>query len=146
MADTTYLKHVVEDAIRDQLAAKYGVPFRSRRVQLVTGGTHEFDAVSEDGSVVVGIKSSGGKTSGGKIPVGKLKAAIAELYYLSLVQAQTRILVLTDQSFYQILARRLKGAVAPGLDLHWMQLPAGIQDKVQQVQSLASMEMSAALK
>lgn len=78
MANTLYLKRVVEDVVRQHLAQQFGVPFESRELTLVTGGTHEFDAVSEDGRVVASIKSTSGKTSGGKLPSGEIRAAQAE--------------------------------------------------------------------
>ena len=50
MVDTTVLKRVVEPFVRRVLAKEFGVRFESRIVALSTGGTHEFDAVSDDGS------------------------------------------------------------------------------------------------
>ena len=87
MADTSYLKMVVEDYVRETLAKKFGSRFRSRVLTLQTGGHHEFDAVSEDGQIVAAIKSASGKTSGGKNPSGKVQGVEAELYYLTLVSA-----------------------------------------------------------
>lgn len=142
MANTNYLKRTVEDYVRAQLAREFGVPFRPGVLQLVTGGTHEFDAVSEDGSVVAGIKAASGKTSGGRTPVGKIKSAIAELYFLSLVSVPRRILVLTDPEFYQILSKRLEGRLAEGLELKLIRLPADIQCQVDKVRRDASREVS----
>ena len=142
MADTTYLTNAVEEFVRARLAETFGQKFESRRLPLLTGGTHQFDAVSEYFTVVAGIKASSGRTSGGKLPVGKIKSAIAELYYLSLVSAHRRILVLTDPEFHEILTKRLHRALAPGLELMLIELPADIQAKVDLVQSQASREVS----
>jgi len=42
------------------------------RVRLSSGGVFDFDAVSEDHSVVATISTSGAKTAGGKYAVGKM--------------------------------------------------------------------------
>lgn len=145
MADTSYLKKVVEPYVRNELAREYGVPFRPEKVRLVSGGFHGFDAVSKDGQIIAAIKSASGKTVRGKNPSGKIKDAVAELYFLTLVSATTRILVLTNPEFHSILLRELKGRLARGLSLKLIPLPEEIQQQVEKVQSLASQEVSGAL-
>ena len=60
MADTRYLKSIVEDHVRTWLAEEFGQPFKS--LFLTLGGvqgtprTHEFDAVSEDGTIICSIR------------------------------------------------------------------------------------------
>jgi hypothetical protein len=142
VADTTFLKGPVERYVRERLAAEYGAAFSAEVLPLVSGGTHEFDAVSADLRVVASIKSSSGKTSSGGVPTGKIKNAIAELYFLSLVRAAVRLLVLTNPDFYQILRDALKGRLAKGLGLKLIELPTEMVAKVRQVQGAASKEMS----
>jgi hypothetical protein len=147
MADTRLLKEI-ESYVRDRLAQRFGQPFSTRR--LVVGkrsngydATHEFDAVSADGSIVAAIKSSSGKTSGGKFPSGKVSAAYQELYFLSLAEAaRHRILVLTDHEFHQIFKSHSDGRLAPGLELMLIPLPPELREQVQVVQEEASQEMS----
>src|SRR4051812_434502 len=105
MANTRYLTTMVEEHVRAALSVQYGVAFEKKVLPLVTGGHHEFDAVAVDGSIVGSIKSAGGKTSGGKHPGGKVNACIAELYFLTLVEAPTRQLILTTAEFYEIFTR-----------------------------------------
>lgn len=142
MADTTYLKRIVEPFVRRALAEEFGMHFGSRVLTLTTGGTHEFDAVSEDYQVIAAIKSASGKTRSKSIPSGKIKNAEAELYYLTLVTAPKRILILTTPEFYRIMSRRLAGRMAPGLTLKLIPLPQEIQDQVEQIQRTASEEVS----
>lgn len=70
MADTRVLKSKVENCGRNWLQLKFGRQFRSDRLRLtgVQGEpkTHEFDAVSEDNTIICGVKTSSWKTSGGK--------------------------------------------------------------------------------
>lgn len=143
MADTTYLKNAVEAFVREQLASRYGVPFQSRVLTLVTGGTHEFDAVSADGRVVAAIKAHSGKTARGHHPAAKVRDAEAELYHLTLVAAPIRLLVLTNREFFGIMEQRLTGRLAPGIALEHIRLPDDIQQEVARVQAAASQEVTA---
>ena len=142
MADTTVLKRVVEPFVRHVLAEEFGMEFESQVVTLSTGGTHEFDAVSSDGKVFASIKSASGKTSGGNNPSGKIRDVEAELYYLALAEAPTRILVLTNPEFFEIMSRRLTGRLAPGISMRLVELPSNIVSQVEQVQRAASSEVS----
>ncbi len=141
MANTLYLKQVVEEVVRQQLAQQFGIPFKSRTLTLVSGGKHEFDAVSEDEKVVASIKSASGRTSSGLRPAGKINAAVAELYYLTLIEAPTRLLVLTNKEFYEIMKKHLEGRLAPGIDLMFIPLPKNVQEQVAATQALASREV-----
>jgi hypothetical protein len=109
VADTRYLTTVAEAHVREVLSARYGVKFDKRRLSLITGGLHEFDGVSEDGTIVTSVKTSSGLTSGGNVPAAKLKDSIAELYFLGLVEAPTRQLILTTPGFHVLLTRHLEG-------------------------------------
>jgi hypothetical protein len=91
----------------------------------------------------VGIKSSSGKISGGKYPSGKVASAYQELYFLSLVKAERRILVLTNPEFYEIFQSRSDGRLAPGLELMLVSLPPELREEAQTVQQEASQEMAA---
>ena len=77
MADTTYLRRIVETYVRDQLSREFGQTFSARFLSLQPGGRHEFDAVSEDRGVVASIKAASGLTAGGRNPSGKIKDCIA---------------------------------------------------------------------
>lgn len=100
-----YLRRVVEGYVREQLRREFEQPFAAASLALAPGGRHEFDAVSQDGRVVASIKSASGLTAGGRIPAGKIKDSVAELYYLSLVSAPVRRLVLTTPAFFEIFEK-----------------------------------------
>ena len=92
--------------------------------------------------MVASIKATSGRTSGGNLPQGKFNNAIAELYYLSLVTAPTRILVLTNAGFRDLLLRKLQGAIAPGVSIKCIPLSVELQAEVDKVVRAASEEMS----
>jgi hypothetical protein len=141
MANTRYLTTVVENEVRAFLSARHGVAFMKRPLPLTTGGRHEFDAVSDDRSVIASIKSASGRTAGGKMPSGKIKDCIAELYFLTLVDAPQRILVLTSPEFHALFTRVMAGKIASGITVEHLPLPEEIQAQVDAVQRAASVEV-----
>lgn len=145
MANTRYLTMQVEEHIRSVLAEQFGQPFTKERLTLEPGGHHEFDAVSQDRTVIASVKSASGRTSGGRVPAGKVKDCIAELYFLTLVEAPTRALVLTSRDMYDILTRTLRGRLARGLSLLHFPLPPDMQALASQVHGRASAEMFSVL-
>jgi hypothetical protein len=145
MANTSYLRREVEDYVRTVLSERHGRAFAARPLKLRTGGMHEFDCVSSDGSIVASVKSASGLTASGKNPSGKIKDSLAELYYLSLVEAPVRLLVLTTPSFYDIFTKVARGAIAEGIAVECISLPDAIQAEVDKVVRLASAEVTPAL-
>jgi hypothetical protein len=142
MANTAYLRYTVEPWVREHLAVRFGQPFSSEVLGLSPSGRHEFDAVSADRQIVVSIKTNSGLTSGGNKPTGKIMTCLAELYYLSLVDAPTRILLLTNPEFHGIFVAELRGAVAEGIAIELLALPTEMQVEVDKVTSRASREMT----
>lgn len=142
MANTSYLRRNVENYVRQELSGEFRVAFKARKVLLSTGGTHEFDAVSEDFQIVAAIKASGGRTATGRIPSGKIKSAEAELYCLSLAPAEKRLLIFTSPEFYEIMSRRLKGRLASDIKLKLVRLPPYLEQEVARIQTAASREVS----
>ncbi len=141
MVNTRYLTTVVEEHVRGALSREYGVQFFKRALPLSTGGLHEFDAVAADGLIIASVKSASGRTAGGKIPSGKIKDCIAELYFLSLVEAPRRVLILTSPKFYDLFVRTMRGKVASGIEVIHLSLPADVQAEVTAVQERASAEV-----
>jgi hypothetical protein len=109
---------------------------------LQTGAKHEFDAVSEDRTIVVSIKSASGLTSGGNLPQGKFHNAIAELYFLSLVDAPIRTLLITNPDFFALLRKRTNQLLPKGVALECLPLKSELQTLLDTVIRAASKEVS----
>ena len=95
MADTTALKTQIEPHVQAWLYNQFGVRFRRQTVPLMgngTAGKHQFAAVSEDGKIVASVKNLSGRTTGKNLPSAKIDSSYAEIYYLSLVNAEKRLL------------------------------------------------------
>lgn len=140
MANTAPLQQAIEWVRRD-LGERHKTVFTKAPVHLRTGGIHTFNAVATDGSLVATVTNHSGVTSGGKKPVGKIKSAIADLYWLSLVDAPQRSLVVTNHDFLTILEIELKGALVERLSLVHVELPADLAADVARVSRAASDEM-----
>ncbi len=105
---------------------------------------HEFDAVSQDQTIVASVKASSGRTHGGRNPAGKISTANAELLFLSLVRAPRRILVLTDPHFFAIFRKQSDGKVPPGVQVLRIQLPLRILNRLRKAERRTSSEVSPA--
>jgi hypothetical protein len=147
MADTAaYLQ--AERWVREKgLPYKFpGHTFVSKGLQVGTRRdgsprSFEFDAVSTDGSIVALVKGSSGLTAGGKQPVAKTKDAYTDLLFLSLVQAERRLLVLTDPQFHRIFEKVSDGRIPPGVEVLHIPLPRDVQARVDLARHKASREM-----
>ena len=141
MANTAALQEAI-DWVRGELGRRHDTTFTKSPVRLRTGGLHTFNAVARDRSVVATVTNHSGATSGGKKPVGKVKSATADLYWLSLVDAPVRLLVVTNRGFLRIIESELHGALAEGLSIVHIDLPAELASAVAKVSKAASEEMS----
>ncbi|MGA2063740.1 MAG: hypothetical protein ABSG86_02165 [Thermoguttaceae bacterium] len=114
MADTR-VQLEVEDWVRlHWMPAQYGTKFSRERLALRSGGVFDFDAVSEDHSIVATISTSGSKTSGGKYAVGKMLKLPSDMLFLTLVKnAQKRIIVLTEQDMCDQCNKEAAGGRVP---------------------------------
>lgn len=142
VANTSYLRYQVEPWIRDQLRDNYHQAFTSQVLELRTGGRREFDAVSEDNRIVASVKAHSGVTSGGKNPSAKINSALLEIYFLMLVPADERVLILTNPEFFEIFSHSTKGRVVPEVRVELMPLPPDMQAQVEAVTKRASDEMA----
>lgn len=88
------------------------------------------------------MKAHSGATSSGGIPSAKINSALLEIYFLMLVPADERILVLTNPEFFAIFNRSTKGRVVPEVRVELMPLPLEMQTRVDAVTKRASDEMA----
>jgi len=145
MAETRFLTSNVEDHVRGWLGAKFHTTFRKLPLPLsgVRGEPkkHEFDAVSGDGEIVCGIRTSSWKTSGGKRGSGKVAEAYQEIYFLNLVRANQRFLVLTDPEFFERFGRESTGKLVSGVELLHCPLPGELLARVEAIRVKAQDEV-----
>lgn len=121
-----------------------GLPHNSASYFSVAKGRvakHEFDAVSEDRKIVCAIKTASWKTSGGKRGAGKIQGAYAEIYFLNLVDAEEKYLVLTDPEFFENLRRDSEGKLAPKIELLYCELLDNLKREVDNIRNSSRREL-----
>lgn len=91
MADTRIQLEVEDWVRRNWLKAQFGMPFFRERRLLRSGGVFDFDAVSEDNSIVATISTSGSKTATGKYAVGKILKLRSDMLFLTMVETKRRL-------------------------------------------------------
>jgi hypothetical protein len=77
-ADTSIYECNVEPFVRGAPEDVHGVNVESRVLVLTSGGTHEFDAIANDGSIVASLKSLSAKTRAGNNPDTRHKSCLAD--------------------------------------------------------------------
>jgi hypothetical protein len=97
------------------LKAKYGVDFGPRVLPYATriDGTiafHKFDLVSPDNQIVAEVKTHKIRASG-NIPSAKILDTYVACEILEKVLTKTKMLVLTDFSFYQSFRKNSEGRI-----------------------------------
>ncbi len=130
MANTNVLKEI-ERYVREWCSRKYGIDLEDheKSLRLTTGGVHRFDVVSKDGTIIAGIKTSAMRENE-RVSVGVIKSTFAELYFLSLVKASKKLMILTDKSYCEHFRRISNGKVADGIEIVNCTLPKDIEANV----------------
>jgi hypothetical protein len=142
MANSRY-QLIVEEYLRTQYLPRYfGQDFRIARLALSSGGTFEFDAVSQDGEIVVCISTSTGRTVSSKFVSGKMHKLRADMLFLLMVQARRRIILFTEEDMYKIcLSEKEKGRVPPEIEFLRAEIPIEIDVALKAARKLASDEV-----
>src|SRR2546423_8411977 len=95
------------------MASHFGTKFSRERLPLRSGGVFDFDAVSDDRSIVATISTSGSKTSGGKNAVGKILKLRSDMLFLTMVEPERRIIVLSEQDMCDQCLKEAAGGRVP---------------------------------
>jgi len=113
VADTRIQIEVEDWVRRNWMPSHFGTKFSRERLSLRSGGVFDFDAVSEDHSIVATISTSGSKTSGGKYAVGKILKLRADMLFLTMVEARRRLVVLTERDMFDQCEKEVTGGRVP---------------------------------
>jgi hypothetical protein len=134
MADTMKAAKNIENWIRTEfLPKKYGQAFAKRKLGVQSGAQIEFDAVSEDGTIVCIISTSPGKTTDGK-PDADVLAKIREkaLWTISLNEKpETIVFAFTDKTMGELLKEEKgNGRFPKHIKTLLVKLPAELEAKL----------------
>ena len=102
MANTRVQSEVEEWVRSNWMPEHLGIESSRRDMVLASGGKCSFDAVSVDGKVVAMISTSNAQTASGKRAVAKLIKIRADIYFLLLVNAVRRLVILTEFDMFEL--------------------------------------------
>ncbi len=144
MANTSYIKKVVESFVRERLSEEFGIPFIEASIPLLGGGEHLFDAVGVEGdhAVIVGnVLSNRPFTRGGRENAGAVQKAHSDLDYLNRVPEGTRrLMIFTDPDFCELIQKRSGRWNSENIEMLVCPLPPDIKVNLKQVLDDASRE------
>lgn len=147
MADTRVQIEVEDWVRRHWMVSQFGMKFSRERLPLRSGGVFDFDAVSEDHSVVATISTSGSKTSGGKHAVGKILKLRADMLFLTMVEANRRFVVLTERDMYEQCKKEVAGGrVPPEIEFACAIIPEELRTRLVAARLKASGESTAIIE
>jgi hypothetical protein len=141
VADTRIQLEVEDWIRRNWLPTQFGQRFSRERLKLRSGGVFDFDAVSDDHSIVVTISTSASKTAGGKQAVGKILKLRSDMLFLTLVDAKRRVIVLTEEDMLIQCGKEANGGrVPPEIEFACASIPNELRSRLVAARSVASRE------
>lgn len=142
MADSRVQLEVEDWVRREWMPRKFGQRFFRERIKLSPGGVCDFDAVSEDRRIIAAISTSGAVTARGKSAVGKMLKIRSDMYFLLLVDADRRIVILTEKDMHDRCGREAAGGrVPPSIEFVHAEIPADLRAKLRAGRAIASDEV-----
>ena len=146
MANTSYIKKVIEPHLRKWLSSEFpGHYFRERSLALRSGGSFAFDAVSDDAEIIAEFLCSRARTSGGNENTGGVRKAHRDIQWLRELGGEpTRVMVFTDEAFRDLIVRRASRLGEIGIQMVVCHLPASLRRGLDDVLDDASREMDRA--
>jgi hypothetical protein len=143
MADMSVQREVERWVRQSWLPVKYGQSFSAKSLRLSSGGSFDFDGVSDDGSVVVSISTSAAQTASGKRGSGKLQKIRADALFLLLAQAKRSVLVFTEEDMFQLCRKEAeKGRLPRSLEFALAELPRELESRLKEARRRASVEVT----
>jgi hypothetical protein len=113
VADTRIQIEVEDWVRRSWMLSHFGMRFSRERMSLRSGGVFDFDAVSDDHSIVATISTSGPKTAAGKNAVGKMLKLRSDMLFLTMVDAKRRMIILTEREMRDQCEKEAAGGRVP---------------------------------
>ncbi|MCI0809826.1 MAG: hypothetical protein J4N63_11795 [Chloroflexi bacterium] len=146
MANTSRIKILVEPEVRAWLGERFQATFSEETMPIITGSSHDVDAVSADGSIIADILSNRAKTRTGRSNTGGLRKAETDFWRLSAVTTSnvvTRLMVFTNADFMKVVRKRIGDPSTMKVEFLHCPLKRGTQHELDRVLDDASREQRA---
>lgn len=143
MADTRCQLECEDWVRQDWMPHRFGQKFHRDRVRLTSGGFFDFDGVSDDGTTIATISTSGAKTGGGKQGAGKLMKLRSDMLFLLLASPKRALMILTERDMYELCEKEKEAGRAPrNIEFHHAPLPSDLAAKLLIAKKASSDEVS----
>jgi hypothetical protein len=124
------------------LPQRFGQRFSKKKLKMQGRGRFEFDAASEDGAIVGNISTATAHTHRGKVAAGKKSKIRADCLMLSLVDAKTKLLLLTESCMVDLATDELKqGRLPLDISILHVELPDELKQALILARAIASEEV-----
>lgn len=147
MADST-IQVTIEKWVRENwLPAHYdGQVFRKLHVELNTEarGKFEFDAVSQDKSIIANISTSNATTSGGNPASAKMQKLRSDMLFLLMASARKKLVVLTEQDMFDLCEKeKSNGRIPDEIEFVYANgMPENLQKLLIEAKRIAAREVT----
>jgi hypothetical protein len=126
------------------LREKYQRSFSKQRLLMQQRGYFEFDAVSDDQTIVGNISTATATTHLGKVAAGKKSKIRADCLMLSLVDAPTKLLLLTESCMADLCEReQAEGRLPLDISIQHVELRSDLAQELRVAREVASQEVRA---
>ena len=122
---------------------KYNRRFTSKGEALQSGGLFNFDAVSDDGSIVANISTSGTRTGTGKNAAGNIHKVRSDIFFLLLAKADRKLMLLTEKEMYERWLKECEnGRVPDSIEFVHVKIPQELNARLRASKKSASREVT----
>ena len=91
----------------------------------------EFDAVSDDGTVIANISTTGYKDSGPKTGVGKMQQIRSDAFFLLLANAEKKVIVFAEADMHEVWQKeQIAGRMPADIRLIRADLPDALRRRL----------------
>ena len=142
MASTKIQKKCELWIVDNWLPERYDDQFSEQRIQLQGRKYFEFDAVNLDQSIVGNVSTATAYTYSGNLASGKKSKIRADCLMLSLVEAQRKLLILTEKCMYKFsLSEQASGRLPLDIEILHAELPDTLISQLVAAREKASREV-----
>ncbi len=142
MASSRVQKQCEVWIVENWLPSQFGQQFFERRMQMQDRGFFEFDAVSEDEKIVGNVSTATAYTHRGAVASGKKSKIRADCLMLSLVQAEHKLLLLTEPCMTELSQKeQAQGRLPLDIEVVHVDLPRELKQALHSARITASKEV-----
>ena len=142
MASTHIQKNCELWIVNHWLPERYGRAFHSERLRTQGKGYFEFDAVSDDSTIVGNVSTASAFTHRGSIASGKKSKLRADCLMLTLVAAKKKLMLLTEADMANFaLKEQNEGRLPLDIEICYVELPKELKAQLSEARDVASKEV-----